>query len=953
MTNIIGTSGYDTLNGTSGDDHIEGLGAGDTISGGDGSDEIFGGEDNDVLRGDGGDDFLYGGAGYDYILDGLGNDYAEGGEGGDSFSSYNGNDTLDGGAGDDRFSIERLNTGETVHLIGGTGSDSFSALITGTGSLFIDAGEGDDRIELRGTDGVYALSLGSGSDLLTINGYASFNRNLAITVADFETGASGDRLDLSSILSAALTGWDSEQSPFATGHLRLVQSGTDAVLQIDTNGGGNGFFNLITFSNSSAAAFTYQNLDGFPADGTIPAGQTLTGTEDVDSLVGAAGDDTIDGLGSRDQIWGGAGDDVLNGGEGDDDLFGEWGADSIDGGAGRDYIDTGSGRYDDVVHGGDDGDFINNNGGGNATLYGDAGDDYIGIQRSFATPDTVTANGGAGNDTLSVFAYGNHLFLLDGGTGDDLVRIGWLQGTADVTLGDGADRILFDDTQKVLLNYGSLIVRDFQTGAGGDRLDFDAWLTDVLTGWDQQSNPFGTGHVRLVQSGSDTLLQVDRDGPGTAAAFRTIVTFKGTDAASFVQENLDGFPADGSPPAGVTLIGTTASETLTGTAGADRIEGRGGNDTLRGEAGNDILIGGPENDTIYGGSGNDTIDGGNGGGILDGEAGDDVITAGSGADFISLGNGADIAHAGDGADFISLYGYPGGLKISSAFGEGGADSFSIRSYYAADFRADGGSGNDNFDVGAVTGATTLTLGAGSDRITFASDRFNTVSPGTLAVTDFAAGAGGDLIDLPTSLGALVTGWTSSDNPFLTGHLRLVQSGADTILEIDRNGGGDSFVPLVTLQGLSASTLSAANLGFVPTFVYGTAGNDVLDGADAPADGAGADVLKGGAGNDVYVVGAGDTVVELAGEGIDEVRTALGSKTDYAQLYVLPDNVENLTGTSASAQGVRGNGLDNVVTMGGGNDLIVLDDGGNDRASGGGGNDFIYYGAAWTTADKTD
>jgi Ca2+-binding RTX toxin-like protein len=139
---------------------------------------------------------------------------------------------------------------------------------------------------------------------------------------------------------------------------------------------------------------------------------------------------------------------------------------------------------------------------------------------------------------------------------------------------------------------------------------------------------------------------------------------------------------------------------------------------------------------------------------------------------------------------------------------------------------------------------------------------------------------------------------------------------------------------------------------------GTGLNDVLqglDGDDVLVGGAGADAMTGGLGNDVYFVdNLDDTVTELAGEGTDEVRTNLGSKAPPERaVYVLPDFVENLTGTSAGAQGVRDNALDNVITMGNGHDLIVADAGGVDTLDGGAGNDFFYYGDKLTAADITN
>jgi Ca2+-binding RTX toxin-like protein len=139
-------------------------------------------------------------------------------------------------------------------------------------------------------------------------------------------------------------------------------------------------------------------------------------------------------------------------------------------------------------------------------------------------------------------------------------------------------------------------------------------------------------------------------------------------------------------------------------------------------------------------------------------------------------------------------------------------------------------------------------------------------------------------------------------------------------------------------------------GFAADRLEGGAGDDYLDG------GSGNDTLIGGTGNDVYVASSPqDIITELAGEGIDEVRTDYGSQFgyNYNDLYTLAANVENLTGTSTYGQGVRANSMDNVVVMGVGADLVVLDDGGNDTVSGGAGDDFLYYGAALTNGDSNN
>ncbi|MCW2248352.1 Ca2+-binding RTX toxin-like protein [Azospirillum fermentarium] len=115
-------------------------------------------------------------------------------------------------------------------------------------------------------------------------------------------------------------------------------------------------------------------------------------------------------------------------------------------------------------------------------------------------------------------------------------------------------------------------------------------------------------------------------------------------------------------------------------------------------------------------------------------------------------------------------------------------------------------------------------------------------------------------------------------------------------------------------------------------LYGGNGNDTLDG------GAGTNVLYGGAGDDVYLVNsAGDTVREVAGEGIDAIRTTLG-------VYTLGANLEHLIFAGSGAFKGTGNDLDNLIVGGAGNDTLT-GGAGADTLIGGDGDDRFYIDAA--------
>ncbi len=177
---------------------------------------------------------------------------------------------------------------------------------------------------------------------------------------------------------------------------------------------------------------------------------------------------------------------------------------------------------------------------------------------------------------------------------------------------------------------------------------------------------------------------------------------------------------------------------------------------------------------------------------------------------------------------------------------------------------------------------------------------------------------------------------------------IIDNMADSVTEA--NGGGSdtiispfdyvlgSNVENITLTGLASTgtgnTLDNTIIGTVAdNTLTGLAGDDTLDGGE------GADAMVGGVGDDTYVVdNTGDVVAELAGEGVDSVKSSI--------TWSLGDNLEDLTLTGSSAIDGTGNELDNIIvgnsagnTLAGheGNDL--LDGGaGADAMSGGTGND---------------
>ena len=550
---------------------------------------------------------------------------------------------------------------------------------------------------------------------------------------------------------------------------------------------------------------------------------------------------------------------------------------------------------------------------GNDSIYGFDGADFLDGRHGNDTLD-----GGAGNDTLRDTFGTNFLY---GGTGDDLFLVYTIDGGTNFATGSsGADTYRFVSVTSADQNY---VVTDFDI-FNGDLLDVDGLLAiSGSGGFYSGGNPFASGFLRLVQSDVDTLLQWDRDGAaGSTYGWATQITLWDVDAADLTSDYfVGGIPPDGSSVPGFLLIGDTDANTLVGSIGNDTLRGFEGSDFLDGKAGNDSLSGGEQNDTLSGSFGNDTALGGDG---------DDEFFE---ANLDSFGN--DSLVGGNGNDsFLDNYG-------SNVL--------------------DGGAGDDVFYVQVLdTGSSTVTGGSGRDSYLLSAGASNQ----DYRITDFAVGANGDLIEVDGLLSLSgIGGFYTGGNASALGFVRLLQSGADTLLQWDRDGaavGAHGWVTQITLQNVAATSVTSDN--FVGQLIIGTPANDTLIGGlgndtirglggDDLLDGSlGADNMEGGSGNDLYYVdNAGDIVTEVPnipsglfatiaadiGTAIDGVISSVG--------YALGSYVENLTlQSSAGAASGTGNELPNALT-GNESDNTLSGLAGNDTLTGGPGNDLLHGG----------
>jgi Ca2+-binding RTX toxin-like protein len=612
--------------------------------------------------------------------------------------------------------------------------------------------------------------------------------------------------------------------------------------------------------------------------------------------------------------------------------------------------------YSDTLTGDGNANSLSDYGGGDDQIFGNAGADSLYVSRYAGSATTNMLSGGADNDNLSFYGGTRYVDIatLDGGDGTDFIIAGGLgtgiilagkgndQVTIDtlggqyaVTLGAGSDTLTLASTSGGFRAASAVTITDFTTGSGGDVLSLSNWLSGgALTNYASGNNPFSDGHLQLLQSGTSTLLQVDRDGGGDA--FTTLIAFQNTIATAFTATNLGGFV----PAIGLTSInGTEQGETLTGTSSNDAIKAFGGDDVLAGGAGNDMLDGGADNDTAsYSGnptgvtvslainSAQDTV----GAGTdtlsnienLRGSGFNDILTGDAGANVLSGGLGNDILNGGAGIDTASYADATSAVTVSLAI---------------ATAQQTLGSGLDT-----LTGIENLVGSAFNDILT-GDGSANTIEGGQ--GNDLIRGGGGD----DTLYGGGNNDTVSFDDAPIGVTINLSQ-----VQQV--NGVGVGTDVLHDFQNIIGSGFDDALTGDAnPNHIRGRDGNDAIDGAggdDILLGGSGDDILHGGGGFDVadYSDAQGAVTISLALTGPQNTLSA-GSDTI--------DGVEGLTGSNFDDH-LSGDAQGNRLDGGAGNDIIDGDAGddnliggdGYDTLSGGVGNDVLDGGAGLDTADYT-
>ncbi|HWW04223.1 calcium-binding protein [Collimonas sp.] len=693
---------------------------------------------------------------------------------------------------------------------------------------------------------------------------------------------------------------------------------------------GNGEQNIIFSGNGNSGVYAGTQVDLATA---ITNAKTATATGQKGDLIAVGnGNNTVVGGNGNDAIFAGAGNNVIVCGPGNDTVLGglyasyaklDWGVAVINNVIQPNDVSFASLAYTAPPHYEGNVDTTGVPSGlGNATIFGGSGNDLI-----------ETSNGNnyvdAGSGNSSIF----------GGMGNDTI----FGGTGNVTLSGGG---------------------------GDDYIDCESGNDSAQGGSGNNTLIGGSGNDRLFagRSGADWARSEAGNNYVEAGSGNTIV-----------------FGAGGND----TLIGGSGKTTIYGGSGNEYIEGGSGQNELHSNSGtnyidgSDTLVAGDGNTTIYGGQGTDFIYGGNGvdtiyggtgttvieagdGGTADKRtqvfagSGDTTITGGSGFDIINGGSGKNVIYAGGGGTTAAPTQIIAGSGATTVYGGNGIaniDASAASSAYLVGGGFDtlvGGGGNDTLIAGS--GSDLLKGGGGSNIYQIGADSGN---------VEIQSSSGSDIVRFGTGIHVsdltVTAGFGRDGGPAL-----IIDDGAGGELTID--GGLDGAINQFSFADGSTATLAQlmALANSNPTDLPGVNGNLIFSATngDVLVGGAGNDTLYGWSKNQTLQAGSGtatlisyvgnDSLIGSSGNNIFRVHTntdtivaqaGANNTVESTVSYVLPANVDKLTGIGSADLALIGNDLNDVITANSGNDTLIAGSGVATLVGGSGNDTFVINNVA--------
>lgn len=631
-------------------------------------------------------------------------------------------------------------------------------------------------------------------------------------------------------------------------------------------------------------------------NGALPAGllfggndnDVLTGGSGSDQLFGQAGNDTLFGKGNNDFLFGGVDDDVLTGGDADDQSFGENGNDRIvwnpgddtdlnEGGAGTDTVEINGGNGAEIFATSENGTRVRFDRldpaafsldigtSENLVLNANGGNDSFTCTGNLAALIAITADGGAGNDTLlgsngaDVLLGGDNDDFVDGNQGNDTAFLGAGNDVFQWDPGDGSDIVEGQaDLDNMLFN-GSAANENMDISANGGRVRFTRDIGSIL----MDVNDVESITVNLL-GGTDRLTVNNMSGTDLTAVDANLASSIGGAVGDGASDTIIVNGTGGSDVINVlgagtaaSVVGLAAQVNITNTEGANDalfVNALAGTDSVTATsvpAGviNLTLDGGTEADSLLGSQGADTFLGGDGADFVLGDNGNDAAFLGAGADLFEWdpGDGSDVIEGQADADSMLFFGSNAAENVNISANGGrtlftrdvAAITMDMDDVELVEFRALGGA--DNMTVGDLsgTGITQVVLNlagpipggdAASDSITVTA---------TQGADNFAAGG--------SNGGATVSGLSA---------LVMINNAEAALDQLVLNGqGGDDVI--------NSSSLAANAIALTQN---GGLGNDLMIG------GVGGELFNGGDGNDAALMGAGnDSFVWNPGDDNDIIE----------------------------------------------------------------------------------